>query len=280
MRERLLATEKVKAIDWRDARLYLLDQRRLPTEEVWHACESATEVAQAIRDMVVRGASAIGISAAYGLVLGLRARLAEGGDWRAALEVDFDVLAASRPTAANLFWALEQMRERLGRLKPGEAPRPWLQGSRLTAWELAGEEVPVTLGADSAVAHLMKERGITWVVVGADRVAANGDVASKIGTYQLAVLAMHHGVRFMVVASTSSIDMTLETGDDIPLEERAGSELLEVDGRRFAADVEVFNPVFDVTPADLIDAIVTERGVVERPGAAKLAALMSPKRLH
>ncbi|WP_313339265.1 S-methyl-5-thioribose-1-phosphate isomerase [Stutzerimonas nitrititolerans] len=358
MRERLLATEKVKAIDWRDARLYLLDQRRLPTEEVWHACESATEVAQAIRDMVVRGASAIGISAAYGLVLGLRARLAEGGDWRAALEADFEVLAASRPTAANLFWALEQMRERLGRLKPGEAPlaaleaqaisihqsdreanltmaqfgvelirryqgnpqnllthgnagalatggfgtalgviraahleglvecvyanetRPWLQGSRLTAWELAGEEVPVTLGADSAVAHLMKERGITWVVVGADRVAANGDVASKIGTYQLAVLAMHHGVRFMVVASTSSIDMALETGDDIPLEERAGSELLEVDGRHFAADVEVFNPVFDVTPADLIDVIVTERGVVERPGAAKLAALMSPKRLH
>ena len=358
MRERLLAAEKVKAIDWRGARLYLLDQRKLPLEEVWHAYESAAEVAQAIRDMVVRGASAIGISAAYGLVLGLQARLAEGGDWRAALETDFEVLAASRPTAANLFWALDQMRERLGRLKPGEKPldalesqaisihqsdreanltmaqfgvelirryqgnpqnllthgntgalatggfgtalgvmraahleglaecvyvdetRPWLQGSRLTAWELAGEDVPMMLNADSAVAHLMKTRSITWVIVGADRITANGDVASKIGTYQLAVLAMHHGVRFMVVASSSSIDMTLETGDDIPLEERAGSELLQVDGRRYAADVEVLNPVFDVTPADLIDVIVTEKGIVERPGTAKMEALMSRKRLH
>lgn len=358
MRERLLAAEKVSAIDWRDARLYLLDQRKLPAEEVWHAYDSAADVARAIREMVVRGAAAIGISAAYGLVLGLKARLAEGGDWRVALEEDFELLAASRPTAFNLFWALDQMRERLGRLKPGEEPlealesqavsihqsdreanltmaqfgvelirryqgnpqnllthcntgalatggfgtalgviraayleglvecvyagetRPWLQGSRLTAWELAGDDVPVMLNADSAAAHLMKTRGITWVIVGADRITANGDVASKIGTYQLAVLAMHHGVRFMVVASSSSIDMALETGDDIPLEERAGSELLEVDGRRFVAGVDAFNPVFDVTPADLIDVIVTEKGIVERPSAAKLAALMSRKRLH
>src|SRR5690606_35099335 len=158
--------------------------------------------------------------------------------------------------------------------------RPWLQGSRLTAWELAGENVPVMLNADSAAAHLMKTRGITWVVVGADRVAANGDIANKIGTYQLAVLAMHHGVRFMVVAPSSAIDMELEAGDDAPLEERAGSELLEVNGQRFAANVDTFNPVFDVTPADLIDVLVTERGVVERPNAAKIAALMSRKRLH
>lgn len=358
MRERLLAAEKVKAIEWRDARLYLLDQRKLPAQELWHSCESAADAAQAIREMRVRGAAAIGIAAAYGLVLGLKARLAEGGDWRAALEEDFEVLAASRPTGANLFWALDQMRERLGRLKPGEEPlaalesqafsihqtdreanltmaqlgmelirqyqgnsqnllthcntgalatggfgtalgviraanlegllecvyvdetRPWLQGSRLTAWELAGENVPVMLNADSAAAHLMKIRGITWVVVGADRVAANGDIANKIGTYQLAVLAMHHGVRFMVVAPSSAIDMELETGDDTPLEERAGSELLEVNGQRFAANVDTFNPVFDVTPADLIDVLVTERGVVERPSAAKIAALMSRKRLH
>jgi len=358
MRERLLAAEKVKAIEWRDGRLFLLDQRKLPLEERWCGYDSAQGVAEAIRDMLVRGAPAIGISAAYGIVLALRARLAEGDDWRARMEADFRVLAEARPTAVNLFWALRQMRERLERLKPGEEPlaaleaqavaihqsdreanltmaqygvelirrhqghpqnllthcntgalatggfgtalgviraahleglvehvhvdetRPWLQGSRLTVWELAGEGVPVILNADSTVAHLMKTRSISWVIVGADRIAANGDVANKIGTYQLAVLAMHHGVRFMVVASSSSIDMALEHGDDIPIEERAGSELLEVNGRRFAADVEAYNPVFDVTPADLIDAIVTEKGVVERPSAAKLAELMSRKRLH
>jgi len=358
MRERLLAAEKVKAIEWRDGRLFLLDQRRLPLEEHWHGYDSAQGVADAIRDMVVRGAPAIGISAAYGVVLGLRARLAEGDGWRERMEEDFRMLAESRPTAVNLFWALRQMRERLERLKPGEEPlvaleaqavaihqsdreanltmaqfgvdlirkhqgnpqnllthcntgalatggfgtalgviraahleglvervyadetRPWLQGSRLTAWELAGEGVPVTLNADSTAAHLMKTRGISWVIVGADRITANGDVANKIGTYQLAVLAMHHGVRFMVVAPSSTIDMELENGDDIPIEERAGSELLEVNGQRFAADVEAYNPMFDVTPADLIDAIVTEKGVVERPSAAKLAELMSRKRLH
>ena len=358
MRERLLAAEKVKAIEWQNGQLRLLDQRKLPLEEVWHSYDSAAAVATAIREMIVRGAPAIGISAAYGLVLGLRARLNDGDDWRAALEADFDVLAGSRPTGVNLFWALNQMRERLNRLKPGEDPltaaeaqaasihasdreanltmaqfgvdlickhqgnpqnllthcntgalatggfgtalgvirgayleglvecvyvdetRPWLQGSRLTAWELEGEGVPVMVNADSAAAHLMKTRGITWVIVGADRITANGDIANKIGTYQLAVLAMHHGVRFMVVAPSSTIDMDLETGDDIPIEERGGHELLEVNGQRIAADVESFNPVFDVTPADLIDAIVTEKGVVERPNAAKLAALMSRKRLH
>ena len=358
MRERLLAAEKVKAIEWKGGHLHVLDQRKLPLQELWHTCDSASAVATAIREMIVRGASAIGISAAYGLAMALRARLAEGGDWRSALEADFAVLSESRPTAVNLFWALNQMRERLDRLKPGEDPlqaaesqaasihasdreanltmaqfgidlirkhqgsqqnllthgntgalatggfgtalgviraahleglvecvyadetRPWLQGSRLTAWELAGEGVPVTLNADSVAAHLMKTRGITWVIVGADRITANGDVANKIGTYQLAVLAMHHGVRFMVVAPSSTIDMELESGEDVFIEERAGHELLEVNGQRFAADVEAFNPVFDVTPADLIDAIVTEKGVVERPNAAKLAALMSRKRLH
>lgn len=359
MREQLLAAEKIQAIEWRDGTLYLLDQRVLPREETWLAYDCAADVAEAIRSMVVRGAPAIGIAAAYGLVLGVKGRLAEGDpDWRVSLEDDFTVLMESRPTAVNLFWALERMRERLQRLKVGDDPlalleaeavgihqsdreanltmaqlgmelirkhqgnpqnllthcntgalatggfgtalgviraahleglvervyadetRPWLQGSRLTAWELAGEGVPVTVNADSAAAHLMKTRGITWVIVGADRITANGDVANKIGTYQLAVCAMHHGVRFMVVAPSSTIDMALESGDDIPIEERAGSELLEVGGQRLAADVEACNPVFDVTPADLIDAIVTEKGVVERPDAAKMAQLMCRKRLH
>lgn len=358
MRDQLLAAEKVKAIEWRDGRLHLLDQRRLPLEESWLAYDSAAGVAEAIRSMVVRGAPAIGISAAYGVVLGAKTHLANGGDWQSALEEDFTVLAESRPTAVNLFWALNRMRDRLARLKPGESPltaleaeaveihqsdreanltmaqygaelirkhqgnpqnilthcntgalatggfgtalgviraawldgliervyadetRPWLQGSRLTAWELANEGVTVSLNADSAAAHLMKTQGITWVIVGADRITANGDVANKIGTYQLAVCAMHHGVRFMVVAPSSTIDMSLESGEDIPIEERAGSELLEIGGQRVAAEVDAVNPVFDVTPADLIDVIVTERGVVERPDAAKMAQLMCRKRLH
>ncbi|HDS1734802.1 MULTISPECIES: S-methyl-5-thioribose-1-phosphate isomerase [Pseudomonas] len=357
MRERLLAAEKVTGIQWRDGTLHLLDQRLLPSEERWLPCDDVAQVVEAIRSMVVRGAPAIGIAAAYGLVLALRERLAED-DWEHALEEDYLSLAEARPTAANLFWALNRMRDRLQRLRGDEdvlavmqaeaiaihesdreanltmaqygidvirrhqgnaqtvlthgnagalasggfgtalgviraaflegmvervyagETRPWLQGSRLTAWELAQEGIPVTLCADSAMAHLMKVKGITWVVVGADCIAANGDVAAKIGTYQLAVAAMHHGVRFMVVAPSTTIDLNLATGDDIPLEERDADELLDVAGLRMAADVEVFNPVFDVTPADLVDVIVTEKGVVERPDTAKLAQLMCRKRLH
>ena len=358
MRDRLLAAERLKAIEWREGALQLLDQRLLPREEVWLSCDSAAGVAEAIRSMVVRGAPAIGIAAAFGVVLGARARLAAGGDWLGALEDDFRLLAESRPTAVNLFWALQRMRERLQGLKTGEdvlvaleaealgildsdreanlvmaqlgmelirkhqdAPqkllthcnagalatggfgtalgvirgawmdglvehvyvdetRPWLQGSRLTAWELAGEEVPVSVNVDAAVAHLMKTEQIGWIIVGADRIAANGDVASRIGTYQLAILAMHHGVRFMVVAPASSIDMSLDCGEDIPLEERADSEVLSLGGQLIAAQVRAVNPVFDVTPADLIDAIVTEKGIVERPDAEKLAQLLCRKRLH
>ena len=358
MRDRLLAAERLKAIEWREGALQLLDQRLLPREEVWLSCDSAAGVAEAIRSMVVRGAPAIGIAAAFGVVLGARARLAAGGDWLGALEDDFRLLAESRPTAVNLFWALQRMRERLQGLKTGEdvlvaleaealgilesdreanlvmaqlgmelirkhqdAPqkllthcnagalatggfgtalgviraahlaglveriyagetRPWLQGSRLTAWELVNDGVPVTLNADSAAAHLMKTENITWVIVGADRITANGDVANKIGTYQLAVNAMHHGVRLMVVAPSSTIDMNLEDGDGIPIEVRHGSELLEVAGQRIAAEVDAVNPVFDVTPADLIDAIVTEKGVVERPDASKMLQLMCRRRLH
>ena len=358
MREQLLAAEKVTAIAWREGALHLLDQRLLPFTQTWLAYDSAAAVTDAIRLMVVRGAPAIGIAAAYAVVLAVRARVAAGGDWQAALEEDFRLLSESRPTAVNLFWALNCMRERLQRLKAGDDPlrvmeqeavgihasdreanltmaqlgmevirqqqgnsqpvmthcnagalatggfgtalgviraayleglvehvyadetRPWLQGSRPTAWELACDGVPVSLNADSAAAHLMKTKGITWVIVGADRIAANGDVANKIGTYQLAVNAMHHGVRFMVVAPSSTIDMSLESGDEIPIEERDGGELLELAGQRIAADVPALNPVFDVTPADLIDYLVTDKGVVERPDAAKMAQLMCRKRLH
>ena len=358
MRNRLMAAEKVKAIDWRGDALYLLDQRVLPFNETWLAYSAVAEVADAIRSMVVRGAPAIGITAAYGIVLAARARIAAGGDWKAALEEDFQLLAGSRPTAVNLFWALNRMRERLQRLKATDDPstvleaeavaihlsdreanltmaqlgvdlirrhqgnlqavlthcnagalatggfgtalgviraahlegmiervyadetRPWLQGSRLTAWELAIDGIPVTINADGAAAHLMRTKGITWAIVGADRIAANGDVANKIGTYQLAVAAMHHGVRFMVVAPSSTIDMDTASGDDIVIEERDASELLEVGGHRVAANVEAVNPVFDITPADLIDAIITEKGIVERPDTAKMAQLMCRKRLH
>jgi methylthioribose-1-phosphate isomerase len=358
MRDRLLAAEKVKAIDWREGTLYLLDQRILPFEETWLPYRSAADVAEAIRSMVVRGAPAIGIAAAYGLVLAVNDRYAAGDDWQMALEEDFDLLVNARPTAVNLFWALNRMRERLYRLKDHEDPRavmeaeaiaihlsdreanltmaqlgselirkhqgnlqtvlthcnagalatggfgtalgviraahiegmiervyadetrPWLQGSRLTAWELVNEGIPVTVTADSAAAHLMKTKGITWVIVGADRITANGDVANKIGTYHLAVAAMHHGVRFMVVAPSSTIDMNLASGEDIPIEERDAKELLEVGGQRVGAEVDAYNPVFDVTPADLIDVIVTEKGIVERPDTAKLAQLMCRKRLH
>lgn len=358
MRNQLMAAETVKAIDWRDDALYLLDQRVLPFTQAWLVYTQVADVADAIRSMVVRGAPAIGITAAYGVVLAARARIAAGGDWVAALEQDFQLLADSRPTAVNLFWALNRMRIRLRRARHTDQPlaaleaeaveihlsdreanltmaqlgtdlirrhqgnlqtvlthcnagalatggfgtalgvirgaflegmiervyadetRPWLQGSRLTAWELASDGIPVTINADSAAAHLMRTKGITWVIVGADRIAANGDVANKIGTYHLAVAAMHHGVRFMVVAPSSTIDMDTASGDDIVIEERDPLELLEVGGQRVGADVEAFNPVFDVTPADLIDVIVTEKGIVERPDSAKMTQLMCRKRLH
>ena len=358
MRDQLLAAEKVKAIDWRDGMLYLLDQRKLPSEEIWLACESAADVAEAIRNRAVRGAPAIGISAAYGLVLAINQRLPLGDDWEMALEEDFELLNNARPAAGNLFWALNRMRERLLRLKSHDDPRvvmeaeaaaihlsdreanltmaqlgveqirrhqgnlqivlthgnsgalatggfgtalgviraaflegmiervyvdetrPRLQGSFLTAWEMAGEGIPVTLNADAAAAHLMKTKGITWVVVGADRIMANGDVASTIGTYQLAVAAMHHGVRFMVVAPSSSIDLLTETGEDLEVDERDAGELLGIGDQQLGAGIDVFNPEIDITPADLIDVIVTEKGIVERPDAVKIAQLMCRKRLH
>ncbi len=336
------------AMRWHGSSLELLDQRLLPDQEVWLRLDTAEGVAGAIRDMVVRGAPAIGISAAYGVVLAVRS--ASGENWRAQVDHSIDILSQSRPTAVNLFWALERMQKMLGKcatradaveqldaaavaiheddlaanlamadhalthmntdrpmsvlthcntgaLATGgygtalgvirrlhetgllvnafaDETRPWLQGSRLTAWELARDGIPVTLNADSAAAAIMASGKISWVIVGADRITANGDVANKIGTYSLAVLARYHGVGFMVVAPSSTVDMALESGVAIPIEERDGTELRQVRNVAMAPEsVPVFNPVFDVTPADLIDAIVTEKGVVSRPDTAAMKTL-------
>ena len=339
------------AIVWRDGALWLLDQRELPRASVMRRCTGSAEVAGAIRDMVVRGAPAIGVAAAYGVVLAARSRHAESAaTWRERIEADLDVLAASRPTAVNLGWALDRMRRamdavaddadpepallgaaramhaediaanrRMGELgaaliEPrcevlthcnagalatagygtalgviraahdagkithvlaGET-RPWLQGARLTAWEMVEAGIPVTLIADGAAMWAMRQGRVRWVIVGADRIAANGDVANKIGTYSLAVSARHHGVRFMVVAPTSTIDSRCPSGAEIPIESRASDELLSHAGIRVAPPgAQAWNPVFDVTPADLVDVLVTERGVVEAPDRRRIAELLA-----
>lgn len=349
--------DSVKALEWRDGILRLLDQRLLPGREDYIDCTDAGQVASAIRDMAVRGAPAIGIAAAYAIALAAR-RVGQSEEWLLALQADFILLENARPTAVNLGWALKLMRDRLARLsadadvparlleaaqsihqsdyeanltmgklgmelirKHQKAPqnllthcnagalatggygtalgviraahaaglvdkvfvdetRPWLQGSRLTAWELERDGIEASINVDSAAGHLMKTQAITWVIVGADRIAANGDVVNKIGTYALSILAMHHGLRFMVVAPSSTIDMALEHGDEVIIEERGAAELLQLGGQSLDVGVPVFNPVFDVTPADLIDVIVTEKGVIERPDARKLADLMSHRHLH
>lgn len=336
------------AIRWFGNRLELLDQRLLPVEEHWITLEGAAGVAQSIRDMVVRGAPAIGISAAYGVALA--ARHAGGGDWKAEIKQSIRELSASRPTAVNLFWALQRMErvfhgchsldeavkrlaaeaeaiheedlaanfamadralEFIGADKPlsvlthcntgalatggygtalgvirrlneenllkevfADETRPWLQGGRLTAWELARDGIPVTLNSDGAAAAIMASGNVRWVIVGADRITANGDVVNKIGTYSLAVLARHHKVGFMVVAPSSTVDMSLVSGADVTIEERDGLEVREIRGVPVAPEgINVFNPVFDVTPASLIDAIVTEKGVVHNPNITGMQAL-------
>ncbi len=338
------------AILWHQDALHLLDQRLLPQRAGFLRCDQATEVAQAIRDMVVRGAPAIGIAAAYGVVLAARQGFAEvGPHWPRAIEADLARLAAARPTAVNLAWALARMGRRIdtcpggdpvptllaearaiheedraanrrmgelgaaliagptrvithcnaGSLATGgygtalgvirsayaagkvievfaDETRPWLQGARLTAWELQQDGIPVVLQADGAAGSLMAQGGVGWVIVGADRIAANGDVANKIGTYPLAVLARHHGVGFMVVAPTSTLDLGVASGAEIPIEERAPEEVLACGGlRQGPAGVAARNPVFDVTPAALVDALVTERGVLLAPDRQKIQALMA-----
>jgi methylthioribose-1-phosphate isomerase len=301
-------------------RVVLLDQRRLPDEEVELECRSVADVVDAIRELAIRGAPAIGIAAAYAFALA--AECGEDLDEAAAL------LAASRPTAVNLAWALEQMRDdptptraralhaeeverchtmaahaaelfgpqtralthcNAGGLATGgygsavgalrtawergsiehvfvDETRPLLQGSRLTAWELEAAGIPHAVIADSAAASLMAAGDVNCVVTGADRIAANGDTANKIGTYSLAVLAAHHAIPFYVVAPTSTVDLATPTGAAIPIEQRAAAEITT----RFAAR----NPAFDVTPGGLITAIVTEHGVHLAPYEQSLAALV------
>lgn len=339
------AHDTIRALQWQDDGLRLLDQRRLPLEEIYLDCRQAHEVAQAIADLVVRGAPAIGIAAAWGVVLAAQALERAGKILNVEnLELILSQLNAARPTAVNLAWALRRMRsvlERvasvdalvreaqaiqeedlaanhamgklgaaliapnsgvlthcntgslatagygtaLGVIRSGYAlgkishvyggeTRPWQQGARLTMWELLRDNIPSTLIADSAAAHLMKSGAISWVIVGADRITANGDVANKIGTYQLAIAARHHGVNFMVVAPSSTVDMNTASGDQIAIELRDSVELLRIAGQRTVVDgAQAWNPVFDVTPASLIDAIVTERGVIQKPNSGRLTKL-------
>jgi methylthioribose-1-phosphate isomerase len=340
-----------QTLNWRDGHLELLDQRALPSRCEYVAFDSAAAVAEAIRLMVVRGAPAIGCAAAYGIALEAQRLAGESPEgFVAGLDQAFDVLARSRPTAVNLFWALDRMRGVLGsvlaadnttvagrlldeayaitaedlRINHGigrhgstllddgarvlthcnagalataghgtalgiirsaiasgkkisviaDETRPFLQGARLTAWELAQDDIPVTLIADSAAGLLMSRGAIDAVIVGADRVAANGDAANKIGTYGVAVLARRHGIPFYVACPLSTIDRNLATGAAIPIEERPPEEVLGFGTVRWAPpDVGAINPVFDVTPAELITALITEKGVTPEPDAVKIARL-------
>ncbi len=341
--------DHVRPIRWNGESLELLDQRVLPFTVVHEVCRSSDEVADAIRTLTVRGAPAIGIAAAWGVVLAGRGlEIADAAEASRLLEPAIQRLNAARPTAVTLAWALARMSAALSALDPGDdwraalesealaietedlaanramgragaaliAPgsgvlthcntgslatagfgtalgviragvadgriervfatetRPWNQGARLTVWELAQDGIDATLIADAAASHLMKTGQVQWVVVGADRICANGDTANKIGTYQLAIAARHHGLKFMVVAPSSTVDMGTASGESIEIEERDPAELLSFRGKRVVADgVRAWNPVFDVAPHALIDAIVTEKGVVERPDAARMRAM-------
>lgn len=351
-------TNRVKTMEWKDGILYLVDQRKLPLQVEIVACHSYHEVAEAIVKMVVRGAPAIGAAAAYGVAIGAR-EFSRPGDaspeeartgFFVHLEGVFTTLSKTRPTAVNLFWAIERMRrvaskrqdagitavqealereaqaiaredvetnQRIGRfgaeLVPPKAgilthcnagalatveygtalavirfarqdgkeirvyadeTRPFLQGARLTAWELLQDRIPVTLITDNMAAHVMSRGLVDLVVVGADRIAANGDVANKIGTYGLAILAREHHLPFYVAAPCSTIDMTISTGREIPIEERSPDEVTHIFGQQVApTGVAVLNPAFDVTPNNYITGIITEKGVVRPPYAENLPEL-------
>jgi len=342
---------QVETLRWRDGRLELIDQRRLPLEFEYVACEDAVQTANAIRDMVVRGAPAIGCTAAYGVAVeAQRHGGAARADFDVALEASFKVLAASRPTAVNLFWAIARMREchaqthnvstreaaaallalarqihsddieicraigrhgapliadgarimthcnagalataghgtALGVIRSARdagkrvsvianETRPYLQGARLTAWEMVQENIPVTLATDNMAGHLMQQGRVDVIVVGADRIAANGDTANKIGTYTVAVLAARHGIPFYVAAPLSTIDLAIADGSGIPIEERDPAEVTGFRGMRWAPEgISVANPAFDVTPAALITGLITEKGVINRPDANKILGL-------
>ncbi|MGN6152543.1 MAG: S-methyl-5-thioribose-1-phosphate isomerase [Lysobacteraceae bacterium] len=340
--------DRIRPIRWTGDALELLDQRKLPFVVEYTTCRNSASVAVAIHSLIVRGAPAIGIAAAWGVVLAARELDATGASAITAaeaatrLEPVMQQLNAARPTAVNLAWALQRMRRaltlgddwrsalfreaqaiasedlaanrkmgslgaqliargsgvlthcntgslatagfgtalgviragvaqgRIERVFAGET-RPWLQGARLTVWELQQDGIDATLIADAAASHLMKTGQVQWVVVGADRICANGDTANKIGTYQLAIAARYHGVKFMIVAPSSTVDMATASGSKIEIEERDPGELLGVGGARTVAEgIHAWNPVFDVTPSELIDAIVTERGAIERPNRVSM----------
>jgi len=333
-------------VKWSDEGVLMLDQRLLPTEEIWLTLKTCDEVAAGIKDMVVRGAPAIGVSAAYGIALGAKNFVGMSvADLEEELEFMSDTLGKTRPTAVNLFWAIDRINrtfqeaksegksvseikqilledskaiheediesQRLiaqfggeliddnstvlthcnaGALATGgvwgtalgvirgavdqgktisviaDETRPYLQGARLTAWELMQDDIPVTLITDSMSGHIMKKGGVQAVVVGSDRIAANGDVANKIGTYMVAVLARRHGIPFYVAAPLSTVDLSCPTGDEIPIEERDIREITHVKDIQLAPDdTLVSNYAFDVTPNDLVTAIITEKGVARAP---------------
>lgn len=342
--------EEIRTIYYEMGKLYLLDQNAIPERVEYLCCRTYAEVAESIRRMTVRGAPAIGVAAAYGVVLAALRAMDRGQVLGAAVEAAITELKTTRPTAVNLFWALDRMRNRfeseqksnpqaivaaltreaqsitdmeaeanrrmgdwgatlvpeqarvithcnagalatvgwgtaLGviraahtqgkiRMVYADETRPRLQGMRLTAWELVSSGIPVTVLCDNMAAYLMSREHIDLVVVGADRIAANGDVANKIGTYGLAIAANHHGVPFYVAAPTSTIDFSLTDGSYIPIEERPEDEV-RCWGDRAAAPLgaAVLNPAFDVTPARLISAIITEKGIVRPPMAESLRAL-------
>jgi methylthioribose-1-phosphate isomerase len=349
--------QMIKTIEWTDEGIRMLDQRLLPTEEKYLLLRSYEEVAEAIEKMVVRGAPAIGVSAAMGLALGASQSV---GASVADLEDDFDymcrVMSETRPTAVNLFWAIERMRQRFQREKTNtqdplkikaslveealsifhedieanralgrfgaelladgdtvlthcnagalatagdygtalgvirgaidagkriaviaDETRPFLQGLRLTAWELAKDNIPVTVITDNMAGHVMKSGKVNAVVVGADRIAANGDTANKIGTYMVAVLARKHNIPFYVAAPISTLDLSLKSGEEIPIEHRDRREVTHIKEYQMAPDgVGVQNPAFDVTPNDLIAAIITDKGVARAPYVDSLQGLAEP----
>jgi methylthioribose-1-phosphate isomerase len=341
-------------IQWTERGVVMLDQRRLPAEEIFHTYTSYQEVAKAIREMVIRGAPAIGVAAAMGVALGVENSAAKSLDeLRAEFPVILDTLAKTRPTAVDLFWALERMKQRFAELtsRSSDLPkikaamveeakavhaekratdeaigrfgaelmprdglvmtqcnagalatagigtalgvfqvavaqgkklhvlvpetRPYLQGARLTAWELHRSDIPLTLITDNMVGHFMKTGNVGAVVTGADRIAANGDTANKIGTYQIAVLAREHNVPFYIAAPVSTFDLSIPDGDHIPIEERSSVEVTEFRGVPIAPNVRAAHPAFDVTPHKYITAIFTQCGVARAPYTESLAALAS-----
>jgi methylthioribose-1-phosphate isomerase len=345
----------IQTLEWTDEGVRFIDQTKLPTEETYVTCKTYQQVADVIRNMVVRGAPAIGVAAAMGVALGVKNSNAETA---CELEQDFDrvsdLIGRTRPTAVNLFWAIRRMREKFERLRTlpvaqikqslidearqmhaediaanqamgrhgavlmpdhggvlthcnagalatcgygtalgviraaveqgkkihvyADETRPFLQGSRLTAWELMKDRIPTTVISDNMAGAMMKLGKISAIVVGADRIAANGDVANKIGTYSVAILAKEHGIPFYVAAPFSTVDLETADGGKIPIEQRSANEVTHIAGRQMVPDgVEVENPAFDVTPARYVTAIITERGIARAPYTEALPRLGKPQ---